>query len=400
MMRTLTCLILLAGIVFASNKAMPITETPGISPGIVVGRVTDHDACISVMATAELSEPCLVTVWYGLDSENQFRSDTYILATPLACVFIQLNDLLPNQVYEYVVEYADSDLQWQVFSRGKFATQKTTGSFDFVTVSDIHLGQMPSAYYGGAKWQTGKEGVSILSKFNPDFTVDLGDSPFSTASSIAHATDKYRNYREYVHQLSSNGGLYLALGNHEGEAGFYQRGTSVHSPLWNGLNPTEYRQLYATAARLACLPNPTCSTYPEGGEGSPGYDSLDDWFGTPGPWNAGAALTDLQNFYAWTWGDALFIVLDPLRYTLPDSVDYPDEPADYTLGETQLRWLEDVLANSTAKWKFLFAHHLVGGAPIGRDGNLIDPDAVKYSYSRGSGIEAVRQESEQAYIHS
>ncbi|GAG16803.1 unnamed protein product, partial [marine sediment metagenome] len=190
--------------------------------------------------------------------------------------------------------------------------------------------------------------------------------------------------------------------NHECEAGFYQKGTddeSQQGDLWNHLYEDHYRQLWSTLARLRCIPNPRGDTYPEGGEGAPGYDSLDDWFGEPGPWNEGAPLSHLQNFYAWTWGDALFVVLDPYRYTLVGSVLFPNSPSLYTLGPTQLQWLEDVLANSNATWKFIFSHHQVGGGLINRHGDLIEDGGSQYAYGRGSAVEADRPDTEQAVIH-
>ena len=33
---------------------------------------------------------------------------------------------------------------------------------------------------------------------------------------------------------------------------------------------------------------------------------------------------------------------------------------DVTLGETQYKWFEQTLANSTAKYKFVFCHHVLG----------------------------------------
>src|SRR5690606_40368786 len=64
------------------------------------------------------------------------------------------------------------------------------------------------------------------------------------------------------------------------------------------------------------VPAPNAETYPEGG--SPDED-----------------------YYAFTWGDALFVVLNVMSYTeeslLLDGVGSPDA---WTLGEAQLRWLE------------------------------------------------------------
>ena len=79
-----------------------------------------------------------------------------------------------------------------------------------------------------------------------------------------------------------------------------------------------------------------------------------------------------EDYYAWTWGDALFIVLDPFQYTMkkPYAEDLFGEGEtdigdqwDWTLGKDQYDWLKQTLENSNAKFKFVFAHHVTGGVP-------------------------------------
>jgi hypothetical protein len=66
------------------------------------------------------------------------------------------------------------------------------------------------------------------------------------------------------------------------------------------------------------------------------------------------------NYYAFTWGDALFVVLDPFT----QSTQKPHSDSDgwqRTLGRTQYDWLAHTLSASHARYKFVFIHHLVGG---------------------------------------
>ena len=81
----------------------------------------------------------------------------------------------------------------------------------------------------------------------------------------------------------------------------------------------------------------------------------------------------LKDYYAWTWGDALFIVLDnywhcpslvdnPLR---PDPAAGPGKTRDWwelTLGDAQYNWFKKTLEQSKDKYKykFVFAHHVLG----------------------------------------
>jgi hypothetical protein len=64
-------------------------------------------------------------------------------------------------------------------------------------------------------------------------------------------------------------------------------------------------------------------------------------------------------WYSWTWGDTLFIALDPFWATGRDSS--PEDRWARTLGEDQYRWLRGTLESSKAKYKLVFIHHLVGG---------------------------------------
>ena len=84
-------------------------------------------------------------------------------------------------------------------------------------------------------------------------------------------------------------------------------------------------------------------------------------------------------------------MIDVMAHT----TEYPRAPEDWTLGSDQLRWLAETVAGSNRRWKFVFAHHLVGG----------DSRQPCYSYGRG-GVRATRDgtidapfRGEQATIH-
>ncbi|MCX6013643.1 MAG: metallophosphoesterase, partial [Chloroflexi bacterium] len=70
---------------------------------------------------------------------------------------------------------------------------------------------------------------------------------------------------------------------------------------------------------------------------------------------------------AWTWGDALFVVLDPYWYSQGGK-----NPSGWnlTLGKEQYDWLATTLEKSHAKYKFVFTHNLVGGLDMGGTGNM------------------------------
>ena len=90
------------------------------------------------------------------------------------------------------------------------------------------------------------------------------------------------------------------------------------------------------------------------------------YFPNPRPDNfySGNATPDkiagpLENYYAWQWGDALFVVLDSFWFT-PRARGGSDNWYR-TLGREQYDWLKRTLETSHAKYKFVFIHHLVGG---------------------------------------
>jgi hypothetical protein len=64
-----------------------------------------------------------------------------------------------------------------------------------------------------------------------------------------------------------------------------------------------------------------------------------------------------ENYYAWEWGDALFVVLDAYRgYT----ASAKPRGWEWTLGKDQYDWFKRTLENSRARFKFVFAHHTLG----------------------------------------
>jgi hypothetical protein len=151
-------------------------------------------------------------------------------------------------------------------------------------------------------------------------------------------TDKYRGdrssaARQYLAQrgyFGAIGGsvpLYLVLGNHDGESG-KSRGDGTNSEaVWSNTMRTTY------------FPNPAPNGFYTGDAArNPDGDTLED-------------------YYAWEWGDALFVVLNPYW----NSRGPKDDGWGLTLGDEQYAWLGKTLAASDATYKFVFIHQLAGG---------------------------------------
>ncbi|MBL7998615.1 MAG: hypothetical protein JNL32_08270, partial [Candidatus Kapabacteria bacterium] len=98
--------------------------------------------------------------------------------------------------------------------------------------------------------------------------------------------------------------------------------------------------VYGTQWRKFYYPNPIPNHFYSGNTVSEGYG-----IGLP------------ENYYAFTWGDALFVVLDVYRHC---DVNEKPQTWDWTLGEEQYQWFRRTLAGSDARYKFVFAHHVRG----------------------------------------
>ena len=74
----------------------------------------------------------------------------------------------------------------------------------------------------------------------------------------------------------------------------------------------------------------------------------------------------LRNYYAWTWGDALFVVIDPYWHSgvpVDNRLGERGKKRDMrgiTLGDGQYQWFKQTLEASPAKYKFVLSHHVLG----------------------------------------
>jgi len=256
-----------------------------------------------------------------------------------------IGGLAAKTKYYYRLLYrATGSDPWLPGDEFSFHTKRAAGStFTFTITSDSHLGQtFPSN--SPARYE---QATLNIAADNPDFHLDLGDAfIMSEASNQAEADDIYMTQRPYFGNFSHSAPIFLVIGNHENEEG------------WN-LDDTPFSQgLGSIIARKKYFSNPI----PDGF-----YTGNTD------------LLTEIggdqyrEDYYAWTWGDALFIVLDPFQYTMAkpygtitgagegtDDLQRGDQ-WNWTLGLDQFNWFKQTLQNTNAKYKFVFSHHVVGG---------------------------------------
>ena len=91
----------------------------------------------------------------------------------------------------------------------------------------------------------------------------------------------------------------------------------------------------------------------------------------------------LQDYYAWEWGDALFVALDPYWYSARQR-GQSSSNWHRTLGLQQYRWLQATLQTSRARFKFIFIHQLVGGSDSGGRGGA---EAAQYFEWGGKSLD-------------
>jgi len=239
-----------------------------------------------------------------------------------------IEGLKPDSAYFYQLVYRvapEKPVRDEI--RSLHTRRAVTSGFTFDIQADSHLDVSSNT-------QVYQKTLSNILADKPDFMVDLGDTTMvdKFGSFYTRSESQYRAQRYYLGGIAHSVPILLTLGNHDGEQGSRLNGQPDSMPLWS----VGMRKMY--------FPNPepggiyTGNTKPEQGAGL------------------------LQDYCAWEWGSALFIVLDPFW---PTRERKGDDNWSMTLGEAQYRWLSKTLEDSKSPFKFVFIHHLVGG--LGRD---------------------------------
>ncbi len=317
MKKTYLFLALLFGYFSASNAQ---------TNNIILGRPTDTTITASVM----FDQSAQFYLQYGTVSGNYTNTTPVTNAVANTPDEIELKNLLPNTRYYYKMQYKlPSATNYTATTEYNFITKRSAGSsFVFTVEADEHLYDI--------------KGVKSLYQLTlnqeaaakPDFMLSLGDIfgddhyPFTITS--GELDTLHRDYRPFLGSICHSIPFYVCLGNHEGEMDYYYNLNAGNNLCVMG---TKWRKHY--------YPNPYPNAFYSG---NTNYE----------PYNIGYP----ENYYAWKWGDALFVVLDAYR----DQCDTSAKPTNWnwTLGYPQYSWLKTTLETNTAKYKFVFAHHIRG----------------------------------------
>jgi len=324
------------------NNSIFRTEVPDHPFDIILGRPTNNSVTASVLFYDSVN----ARIVYGAQSGRYTDETSLVPLKEGEPMQLQIGGLKADTQYFYQLQYKSSGAGDFTHSQEfTFHTARPPGSaFTFTVQADSHLdfGTVPQIY---------RKTLENASADKPDFHFELGDT---------FMTDKYPRYtdaaKQYVAQryyfgvLCHSAPLFFVIGNHDGEAGWKRDGVDSMA-VWSN----QIRKRY--------FPNP----YP---------DNFYTGNTQPDPFSG-----RLEDYYAWQWGDALFIALDPFWYT----TSKPRDDADgwsRTLGREQYDWLSHTLEASTARFKFVFIHHLVGG--LDKDGRGGSEAAKLYEWGGNS----------------
>lgn len=328
------------------EKPPPANDIPDHPYDVLLGRPTDTSIELRILQYSDGQG----SVRYRPEDQATWKTTPEIAVVNGQPQSVVIESLKPDTkyIYQWIFKGTKGSDSLES-SEHSFRTARLPGSsFAFSVTADSHLDENSS---GTVYTRTLLNALAS----SPDFHLELGDT-FMTGKYVRPEISypQYLAQRYYLSHLCSSAPLFFVIGNHDGESA--GRGSMT----------------WATTTRKSFFPNPTPNAF------YTGNTQKEADIGLP------------ENYYAWMWGDAQFIVLDPYRYTTSkrrggggqrggqrggksgpsnstnDTVDSSINDASgmnnwyWTLGEEQYQWLKQEL-KKPAKYRFVFIHHLVGG---------------------------------------
>lgn len=306
---------------------LPIPTGIWTTASLIVARTTDTTVDINILPRLDVSG----TICYRKSGDSAIQRYTRIDMKSGTPSVIHIENLQRNCRYDYWLE-CQPDGQSQEYS---FHTQRAPGNaFQFIVQGDSHPERghqhTPALY---------EQALKRIAQERPDFFIALGDDfSVDTLREITPAAVEriYRAQREYLGFIGAFGPLFLANGNHEQAARCNLDGTPNNVAVW-------------------------------------AQNTREKYFSQPDPQGIYTGDTEqidsigfLRDYYAWQWGDALFVVIDPYWHS-PKAVDNvlggrekTSDAWNSTLGDAQYQWLKKTLETSHAAFKFVFTHHVLG----------------------------------------
>jgi hypothetical protein len=276
-------------------------------------------------------------VEFGVAPDGLDRRTATVAIAAAEPMEILLDDLLTDTRYYYRLQTRASGGSFGAGEVHSFHTQRAPGAtFTFAAQGDSH----PEREHNMFSPELYRRTLDAVAADTPDFYVTSGDD-FSVDTlkswNATSVTGRYTMQVPYLARMAHSSPLFLVNGNHEQAARYLLDGTPDNVAVW------------AQNARNRFFPQPAPDDFYSGNAEPVPHIGL------------------LRNYYAWEWGDALFVVIDPywsspvpVDGTLGGRTPKAGNKWDITHGDAQYAWLKATLEQSRAKWKFVFAHHVSG----------------------------------------
>ncbi|MBU6377497.1 MAG: metallophosphoesterase [Gammaproteobacteria bacterium] len=252
---------------------------------------------------------------------------------------ISLGGLVANTRYYYRLQFVAADGSGSGSTEeSSFHTARAAGStFTFAIQGDSHPEREKTEFNADLYRRT----LATAAADQPDFYIMMGDDfsvdqydPSNITQSVVES--RYTLQRPYLSVIGKRAPLFLVNGNHEQAARYLLDGTPNNVAVW------------AQTSRNALYSQPAPDAFYGGNAEQVQHIGL------------------LRNYYSFTWGDALFVVIDPY-WSSPIAVDNNFGGGarrtslwEVTHGDSQYQWLKSTLEKSSARHKFVFAHHVMG----------------------------------------
>ena len=341
----------------------------------VLGRPTWTSMVVNARPSTDLE----IYFEYGLAS-GRYTAETAraTLAASVPGEFV-MDGLAADEVFYYRARYRSAGTAgaFAAGTEASFHTPRSPGStFTFALQGDSHPEREKQMFSPDLYTQT----LAAVAADHPDFYLTLGDDfSVDTLPSYSEAlvAGRYTLQLPYLSTVGRGSPLFLVNGNHEQGARYLLDGTANNVAVW------------AQNARNRLFPQPAPDGFYSGNSEVVPFVGL------------------LRNYYAWEWGDALFVVIDPY-WESPVAVDsvlggQAGSPKtankwQITHGDAQYQWLSRVLGESRARWKFVFAHHVMGTgrggvevAPLYEWGGLSDNGQNGFAQNRPTWTKPIHQ---------
>ena len=317
-------------------------EFPGT---LVLGRPTDTLMAANLMPSNALS----AYLEHGTAPGAYDRRSETLEFTAGQPRELELRNLAPNTRHYYRIRFRPAGAaDYDASPEYSFMTARPPGStFVFGVQGDSHPERtrimFDAALYTRTMQLVAADRPDFYFLLGDDFSVDTINQANPRAVTQPQVVERYRIQRPYLGIPGRGAAMVLVNGNHEQAARYLLDGTPDNVAVW------------AQNARNSHYPQPAPDAFYSGNPEVVPHIGL------------------LRNHFAWTWGDALFVAIDPY-WGSPVVVDGDfyggPKTADgwlITHGDAQYRWLKETLEGSRAKYKFVFAHHVLGTGRGGID---------------------------------